>query len=134
MNYPASAPEISPPSPPPQPGGCPFLSLLDQPFPPKIPRGESALRGFVRRILQTVKPSQARVRYDAAVNMWAVLDENNQPVRHFAYGYIESATLESITVREGHGCGARSTSIGVASGALREGVYAPDLQNPQNIG
>lgn len=110
---------------------------------PTTSKTESTPKQFVRRLIQKVAPiKNARVRYDVAVNQWALLDEKNEPIRHFTHGYMEDVRFTAIeaTERIEHkgGCNGgwtenRKYFIGVAQGTLREGVYSPNIQGLQNL-
>lgn len=94
---------------------------------------DSKPKALVRRLIQKFAPMQASVRYDADKNLWAILDETNKPIRHFRHGFMENVRLSTVTVRVGSGCGAHSSSIGLASGTLREGIYSPSLIGLRNL-
>lgn len=102
-----------------------------QPQTPNL--SDSKPKALVRRLIQKFKPVQANIRYDVTKNLWAVLDDKNEPIRHFRHGFMESVTLETISVRIGSGCGAHSTTIGLATGTLREGIYSPNLVGLSNL-
>lgn len=89
---------------------------------------------LVRRVIQKFAPIRdARVRYDREHNLWALLDEEDQPIRHFTHGFMEDVKFTTKTVRQGFGCGASSTEIGIAQGTLRESVYHPEVTSLQNL-
>lgn len=102
-----------------------------QPTTPNL--SDSKPKALVRRLIQKFKPVQASIRYDVTKNLWAVLDKDHNPIRHFRHGFMENVTLANVTVRIGTGCGAHSTSIGLASGTLREGIYSPNLVGLSNL-
>lgn len=94
---------------------------------------DSKPKAFVRRLIQKFAPIHARVRYDATKNLWAILDDSNQPIRHFRNGFMENVQLSHVHVKIGSGCGASSEYIGIASGTLREGIYSPNLVGLTNL-
>jgi hypothetical protein len=90
---------------------------------------------LVRRIKQQFLPTHARVRYDEQVNKWAVLVDNNKPVRHFTHGHIRNVTLTVEETKEHTGgCGgAVTTHIGIAEGDLVENAHTGDVIGMRNL-
>lgn len=106
-------------------------SCYVQPTTPNL--SDSKPKALVRRLIQKFAPIQANIRYDVTKNLWAILDENHNPLRHFRHGFMENVSLATITIRIGSGCGAHSTTIGLASGILREGIYSSNLVGLSNL-
>lgn len=94
---------------------------------------DSKPKALVRRLIQKFAPVQASIRYDVTRNLWAILDRENKPIRHFRHGFMENVSLTTISVTVGSGCGAHTNTIGVASGTLREGIYSPNLVGLSNL-
>ncbi len=103
---------------------------------PDKPIVEGSFRQAVRRVRQAVIPTKACVRYDAGVGMWAVLDENYKPVRHFLNGVMTGVTFRSERVtKKVPGCGNETTSafVGIAEGTLKENTYGTDHVGYRNL-
>lgn len=103
---------------------------------------DSKPTAFVRRLIQKFAPvSNARVRYDTEKSLWCLLDSENKPLRHFAFGYIENAVFSFAEIKKlvhVAGCGGGydredTTTIGIATGTLREGVYHPSVRGLENL-
>ena len=93
---------------------------------------EHKLKKFIRRIKEAVKPTHARVRYDGYARKWAVLDAQNNPIRHFEYGVMTNVRFSSATGYNYNVCG--QGPIGVAEGDLVENSYGNDASGFSHMG
>lgn len=90
---------------------------------------------LVRRLIQKFAPVRnARVRYDSERSSWALLNEDNRPIRHFTHGFMQDVSFTSVETVSHVGCGGpQTTHIGLATGTLREGIYSPNLSGLKNL-
>lgn len=98
-----------------------------------LPLKEPTIKKLIRKTRELIKPTHCSIRFDVKVGKWAVLDKNNEPTRHFEYGIMENVRFSSATVQEGYGCGSKSTSIGIATGDLRQDTYGSDVMGYHNM-
>lgn len=93
---------------------------------------ENPVKRLIRRVIETAKPTHARVRYDTRAQMWAVLGATDQPVRHFPYGYMENARFSVHHSVVSTGCGG-STNYAVAEGELYTESHSGPLTGWRNL-
>lgn len=94
---------------------------------------KSPLKKLIRRVKQEFLPTHARVRFDTEHGKWAVLGDGNKPLRHFEQGFLTNVQFSSETVHVGTGCGATSTTIGIAEGELVENAHSRDIIGLHNM-
>lgn len=89
----------------------------------------------VSRVKQAIIPTQAAVRYDASVKMWAVLDKKTlKPLRHFTHGSLTNVSFSSQKTTRHVGCAGSVTEFaGIAEGTLREGQMGTDHVGYRNL-
>jgi len=91
---------------------------------------EGSFAKLLRKVKDAIAPEFARVRYDANRKAWAVLDNDNEPIRHLDYGVMEHVVFEAIDMKV-PGC--HGMFMGVAKGYLRSNTYGKDSMGYRNM-
>jgi len=89
---------------------------------------ESKTKKLIRRVIEYVKPTHARIRYDSMLKKWAVLNKDNTPHHHFEFGVMVNVTfkIEKVKGYDPLRCSNIDELVGVAEGDLQENYYGND--------
>ncbi len=93
-----------------------------------VPKIEHKVKRLIRRVIEYVKPTHARIRWDSMANKWAVLQPDNSSDHHFEYGVMRDVKFytEHLKGYDRQRCAQINENIGVAEGELQENYYGND--------
>lgn len=111
------------------------IAVKEAPTPKRV---EGKVKVLVRRLKEEFKPTHCMIRFDTDKQMWAELDAQFKPKRHFHYGIMSNVSFRSQEIRTKiTGCsydmGDNISYIGIAEGDLVSNTYGSDSVGYKNI-